>query len=56
MPVMRWDVLAQKRDEVMSYFERSQTKCPISDFDVVPMLEAIEASNASEPSGEPEER
>jgi GYF domain 2 len=41
----RWHVLAQKRDEVMSYFERSQTKCPISDFDVVATLETIEASN-----------
>ncbi len=41
----RWDVLAQKRDEVLSYFQRSETKCPVSDFDVVPMLEEIEASN-----------
>jgi hypothetical protein len=41
----RWDVLAQKRDEVLGYFQRSQTKCPVSDFDIVPMLEAIEASN-----------
>jgi hypothetical protein len=41
----RWDVLAQKRDEVLSYFERSQTKCPVSDFEVVPMLETIEANN-----------
>jgi hypothetical protein len=38
-------VLAQKRDEVLGYFQRSQTKCPVSDFDIVPMLEAIEASN-----------
>ena len=52
----RWDVLAQKRDEVLSYFEHSQTKCPVSDFDVIPMLEEIEASNpekfASTPSYE----
>ena len=41
----RWDVLAKKRDEVLGYFQRSQTKCPVSDFDVIPMLEAIEASN-----------
>lgn len=52
----RWDVLAQKRDEVLSYFERSQTKCPVSDFDVMPMLQRIEADNphrfASTPSYE----
>jgi uncharacterized protein DUF4339 len=52
----RWDVLAQKRDEVLNYFQRSETKCPVSDFEVVPMLEAIEASNpdqfASIPSHE----
>src|SRR2546430_11775651 len=40
----RWDVLAQKRDEVLGYFQRSQTKCPVSDFDIVQMLEAIEES------------
>ena len=52
----RWDALAKKRDEVLNYFERSQTKCPVSDFDVIPMLEAIEESNpqqfASIPSHE----
>jgi GYF domain 2 len=41
----RWDVLAQKRDEVLSYFERSQIKFPVSDFDVIPVLEKIEESN-----------
>jgi uncharacterized protein DUF4339 len=41
----RWDVLAQKRDEVMSYFQRSETKCPVSDYDVVPMLQLIENNN-----------
>ena len=52
----RWDVLAQKRDEVLSHFERSKTKCPVSDFDVMPMLQRIEADNphrfASTPSYE----
>jgi hypothetical protein len=38
-------VLAQKRDEVLSFFERSQTKCPVSDYDVIPILEAIQANN-----------
>ena len=45
LALQRWDVLAQKRDEVLSYFERSQTKCPVSDYDVIPMLEAIQANN-----------
>jgi len=48
LALQRWDVLAQKRDEVLSYFQRSQTKCPVSDFDVVPMLEAIEANNPAQ--------
>jgi hypothetical protein len=56
LALQRWDVLAQKRDEVLSYFERSQTKCPVSDFNVIPTLEEIEASNpkrfASMPSHE----
>src|SRR6266513_2370552 len=46
LALQRWDVLAQKRDEVLSYFERSQTKCPVSDYDVIPMLEAIQANNS----------
>ncbi len=35
-------MLANKRDEIVSYFKRAEMKCPISDFDVVPMLESIE--------------
>jgi hypothetical protein len=40
----RWDVLAEKRDEVVSYFERAEMKCPVSDFEIVPMLESIQAT------------
>jgi len=53
LALQRWEVLAQKRDEVLSYFQRSQTKCPISDFEVVPMLEEIEASNPKQFSSIP---
>ena len=38
----RWDTLAKKRDEITSYFQRAEMKCPISDFEVMPMLESIE--------------
>ena len=41
----RWDVLAQKRDEVLGYFQRSETKCPVSDFDVIPVLEKIQSNS-----------
>ena len=41
----RWDVLAQKRDEVVGYFERSEMKCPVSDFEIVPMLESIQSTD-----------
>jgi hypothetical protein len=40
----RWDVLAGKRDEVVRYFERAEMKCPVSDFEIVPMLESIQAT------------
>ena len=43
-------------DEVLGYFQRSKTKCPVSDFDVIPVLEKIQESNpkqfASMPSYE----
>jgi len=44
----RWDVLAKKRDELASYFERAEMKCPISDFEAVVVLESIEAAHPND--------
>ena len=44
----RWDVLAKKRDELASYFERAEMKCPISDFEAVVALESIEAAHPND--------
>jgi len=44
LALKRWDILATKRDEVTSYFQRAKIKCPVSDFKVMPMLESIEAA------------
>ena len=41
----RCDVLAEKRDEVVSYFERAEMKCPVSDFEIVPMLGSIQTTD-----------
>jgi len=41
----RWDVLAEKRDEVASYFKRAEMKCPVSDFEIVSTLESIQATD-----------
>ena len=41
----RWDALANKRDEMANYFKRADMKCPVSDFDAMLMLEAIEQAH-----------
>ncbi len=53
LPFERWDQLAQKRDAVATYFGRSEIRCPVSEFEIVPFLEEVQAADPEQFSSLP---